>query len=411
MGFKYFSISAAFFFLMSCAGGSTTSENKDTKEEEEDLYPIYVFLEDIMKKEGAEQLSSIASDIVYIPLETNNNSLLKDIKYIAYLGNKYVVSDAFSIYLFDNEGKFIKQVARQGGGPADFPSAVFYIIVDPKTKNFYVSVTKKILKFDENANYKGNIKIDEDDAFLKGVFTDNNTMVLGLTNYVWTLGDTTTIYNAIEVDTQGNVLKKYINNSPRYSEVVRRPLMTPVTSIYTFKNETRIFDWGHDTIYSIVNDTIFPYAILDLGVNKTNYNPDFSNIEPSKLNEMLESFNGHAIANVFENDVFLFMYLTEKGISRNEINCIYNKRTKELKLLKDNAFINDLDGGISFFPKKALNDNEFFNWKSAETFREEILSKDYNTQKAKYGDRFEKTYQLAKSLKDDDNPVIVIAKK
>ena len=410
MGKTFFSILAT-FILMSCVGGSTTTGNNDTKEEEEDQSPIYVFLEDIMKKEGTEPLSSIASDIVYIPLETNNNSLLKDIKYIVSLGNKYVVSDAFSIYLFDNEGKFIKQVARQGGGPADFSSVVFYIIVDPKTKNFYLSAERKILKFDENANYKGLIKIDEDDSFLTGAFTDNNTMVLGLTNYVWTLGDTTTIYNSIEVDTQGNVLKKYINNSPRYSEVVRRPLMSHVTSIYTFKNETRVFDWGHDTIYSIVNDTIFPYAILDLGKNKTNYNPDFSNIEPSKLYEMLESFNGHAIANVFENDDFLFMYLTEKGISRNEINCIYNKRTKELKLLKDNVFLNDLDGGISFFPKKALNENEFFNWKSAEKFKEEILSKDYDAQKAKYGDRFEKAYQLAKSLKDDDNPIMVIAKK
>ena len=49
--------------------------------------------------------------------------------------------------------------------------------------------------------------------------------------------------------------------------------------------------------------------------------------------------------------------------------------------------------------------------KSAEEFKDEILSLDYDNQKAKYGERFDKVYQLANSLKEDDNPVLIIAKK
>ena len=82
-----------------------------------------------------------------------------------------------------------------------------------------------------------------------------------------------------------------------------------------------------------------------------------------------------------------------------------------MKHLKNEGFLNDLDGSLSFFPKKYFKENEFVSWKSAEEFKEEILSLDYNAQKAKYGERFEKVYQLANSLKEDDNPVLIIAKK
>ena len=411
MGFKNFSLLAAFFFLMNCAGGSATTGNKDTKEEEGYQTPIHVFLEDIMEKEGVEQLSSIASEIVYIPLETNDNSLLKDISHVVCLGNNFVVSDPTNIYLFDHDGKYIKRVAQQGGGPADFPMAILNVITDPKTDNLFLCVTRKILKFDKNAKYTGNIQTNEIGSLSRGVYTDNKTMVFGLLNKVWTLGDTTTVFNAIEIDTLGNEINKYVNNSPRYSEVVKMPLNSLVTPVYIFNNDIKFLDWGNDTIFSVVGGSMIPYAILDLGKNKANYNPDLSKIDPLKLNETLESFSGHAIMNVFEDDIFLFLYLTEKGLSNNEVHCIFNKRTKELKLLKDNTFSNDLDGGIFFFPRKVLKDNELISWVSAEKFIEEILSKDYDAQKAKYGDRFEKTYQLAKSLHDDDNPVLIIAKK
>ena len=155
---------------------------------------------------------------------------------------------------------------------------------------------------------------------------------------------------------------------------------------------------------------MIPYAILDLGRNKANIkNVPFSD-NPAKMLEAMQNLNGHAVIRVLENDNFLFICLTRKGLSGDVINCLYNKRTKDLKLLKDEGLLNDVDGGIPFFPRKHIKENELIAWKNADEFKEEILSLDYDTQKAKYGERFEKVYQLAKSLKEDDNPVLIIAK-
>ena len=85
MGRNLFSLLIAFFLIMSCTGGSKTTKYEDPKDEEDNQYPIYVSLEDILKKEGTEPLSSVASEIVYIPLETKDYSLLKEVKNIVIL--------------------------------------------------------------------------------------------------------------------------------------------------------------------------------------------------------------------------------------------------------------------------------------------------------------------------------------
>ena len=415
MKYNYIFSLAVFYLLISCAGGSKASENADAIAYEDDQSPIYIFLEDILQKEGAEPLSSAVSEIVYIPLETKNYSLLRSINRIEYLNGKYIVSDGNNIYLFNQEGKYIKRVAQQGGGPSDYPTPnIHNIIVDPVTNHFYLFAYYKVIKFDENVIFLNNFQIEDigiEQTFPTGIFTPHNTIMLGLPNHVRQYDDTTEIYNALEVDTLGYIINKYINLSPRYAQMRGGHISSDVTSLYVFNNDIRFIDFGNDSIFSIEDDSMIPYAVLDLGKKKTNLIIDVPLDNPQKGIEFIKNMKGHTIRNIVENDIFLFICLTKNGPDGELINCLYNKSTKELKLLKNNSMLNDLDGGSSFFPKKTFEDNVLIDWKSAEEFKEEILSKDYNSQKAKYGERFEKVYQLAKSLLEDDNPVLIIAKK
>ena len=410
-----------FSILISCTGGSKTSENSDSFVENDNQLLIHIFMEDILQKEDTELLSSIASEIFYIPLETNNNSLLKGLsRNIAYLNEHYVVNDTENLFLFDKDGKFIKRVTQRGGGPADYTS-LNNIIPDQGTNYFYLFTSRKVIKFDEKANYIQNFSIDDSrkvgglfvgGTYSHGLFTPDKTMILGLHNMSVQHEDTATIYNALEIDTLGNIINKFTNRSPRYVNMTAGQITSSITSLYLFNNDIKFLDFGNDTIFSIVRGSMTPYAILDLGKNKTNFILNLSaNDDFGKGRELINSSIGHRITNVFENKIYLFITLTKKGLAGDDIYCLYNKKTKELKLLKDDVLINDIDGGASFFPRKSINDNELIGWRSAEGLKKEILSKDYNEQKAKYGERFEKAYQLAKSLKDDDNPVLMIARK
>jgi hypothetical protein len=73
-------IALALFF--GCKGGSG-SESAHTDTEEAIEYPIYLDLENITQMEGETLLSTDVSEITYIPLETNNNSLIRNVRQVA----------------------------------------------------------------------------------------------------------------------------------------------------------------------------------------------------------------------------------------------------------------------------------------------------------------------------------------
>jgi len=392
---KYFFALITFSFFMNC-----TDESKNPDE------LFYVPLEDITQKESTATLSSVASEIIYIPLETNDNSLLDNYLDIFHMDNYFIIRDnKRNIHMFDKEGKHIKRVTQVGGGPSEFSGFLPpNIIIDPATNHFYLISDKKIIKFDENANYTSHFQMDFEGGFLSnypGVFTPHKTMIISLFNTIKSNDDTTTVYNAIEVDTLGRVINKYINHSPRYTNAASRDFVMLNEAVFfdIIDNNIRFQDYGNDTIFSVSDGSMIPYAILDLGKNKMD-------LTLESVKERAGA-SGYILHKVIENEKYFFIKLDDHG---KLIICLFNKEAKKTEYIKDGVLLNDLDGGISFLPEKSFNNGELIGWKSADEFKEEIMSKDYDTQKAKYGKRFEKVYQQAKSLKDDDNVVLIIVK-
>ena len=180
---RHFYLLFSVFFLLCCKGGNNTSVKSEELAEENDQLPIHIFLEDILKKEKIElPLSTIASEIIYIPLETTDKSILKgSTTSLKYLGEKYIVYGSMEILLFDQNGKFIDIVAERGQGPQDIIEEVYNIIVDPVANNFYVFTTGKVIKFDKMGKYIDHFRVEYDEKrihmYRSGVFTNNNTRV------------------------------------------------------------------------------------------------------------------------------------------------------------------------------------------------------------------------------------------
>ena len=234
-----------------------------------------------------------------------------------------------------------------------------------------------------------------------------NTMILSPNNRLLTLGDTTKSYKAIEIDTLGRIINKYIDHFPKYAGE-RRGGVSNSIPIYIHNDNVRFIEWGNDTIYSVAPDSMIPYAILDLGKNKM----DIKKLEDrgnTPMGEAIKNLTGHSVMSVKENDNYIFLTLTENGLSGGII-CLYDKKSKELIRLNRN-FINDLDGGAPLFPISITNNEMYVGLVSPEILKELYLSKDYDEQKSKYGEPFEKAYRLAESIQEDDNPVFVILKQ
>lgn len=50
-------------------------------------------------------------------------------------------------------------------------------------------------------------------------------------------------------------------------------------------------------------------------------------------------------------------------------------------------------------------------WMQAADFIEKIASSDYARQKERFGEKFEKVWNIASQMKMDDNPILIILQK
>jgi hypothetical protein len=71
---------------------------------------------------------------------------------------------------------------------------------------------------------------------------------------------------------------------------------------------------------------------------------------------------------------------------------------------------NDLDGGASFWPGKIINDSTLVSWIEALKLKEYIASNEFKESNPKYPEKKRELETLANSLKETDNPVLVLVR-
>jgi hypothetical protein len=99
----------------------------------------------------------------------------------------------------------------------------------------------------------------------------------------------------------------------------------------------------------------------------------------------------------------------------HQIFGIYNIAKNTNKLLDTDDYfqtgiINDLNGGLPFFPRYYAGNNEVVDIWSADEMKELLTDEYFAKQTVKDPQGHQKLKELLKNLKDDDNPVVVIAK-
>jgi hypothetical protein len=360
-------------------------------------------------------LDKAVSALEYVPLETTKNCLLGDIDRggitdVFVIGDNLLVSDFSNLYMFDRYGKFIKPISRKGGGPSDYVY-VNTVIVDSDNRVFYLVTYKKILKFTFDGTFIETVGINESEESSCGIMTPDHTFMFYKANNNVFIGDTSAVLSLFETDTLGHILRAYPNPSPRYVErrknyqETRRPL-------YLYGGNIHFSEFGNDTLFALSDDTMSARLIINLDGLKMDHNPDHSHLTPLEGLALVKAEKKLDFSSVWEDDDYYYIQIGMgwRGLNGN-YHCIYDKHANEFICLGD-GFTNTLDGGIRFFPQpgKVLPDGTKLMWQEAAEFRNEILSLDYAAQKAKYGDRFEQVYQLAQSLENDDNPVLILGK-
>jgi hypothetical protein len=328
--------------------------------------------------------SDIVSEMRYIALETTDSSLLDDIEYCKiiqqdeYIFIQYAHQYNHWLYMFDNNGKYIRQIGKQGQGPNEYIH-LYNFDIDNDTVYLYDGARRRILFYDYNNQYLKNISVQSNNITDIMRIWKMPEGFLCYQNPLLFYNKKEPVPDLILLDENGKE-KKILH----YRTLNINALLPFSYSAWVKKYKDKVFIYFplQDTIFSVHEGNLKAEIIINRGEHAV-----YPENMDSKEERSIVNAKGLFINKFTLNDKWLFLYCTY----RNDYNVLfmYNFDTKELKRVSE--IINDVDNTFDIFPIE-LSDDKMFDGESAS----EIIERN-------------KIPPSIKNLEEDDNPVIRIS--
>ena len=390
------------------------SGNRHRVSQSDGLY--HINLESEIDRAKPANLTEIGSKITYIPLETNENSVLRehisriratDSHIALYCGNS-------EILMFDSSGKFISQIGKRGRGPGEYTNLTDFCF-STNGKKIHLLLREKIMEYDIEGKFINSFPLNAElftsaRLSLRMIPIDKNHLAIHQLNI------SREIQNSLIVtDLQNEPLKIYQNHFKLTSE---NPMPDyRIEPLYSYKDAVRFKQRGDgaDTLFTVTQKELIPYAVFDLGkksmpidvsMSGANYDEILKNIGAAGkyfVREMSED-----IDNIYFK---LFDYRMLDGFTSRYLFGYFNKQGGNAKVIGEQRFQNNIDGGLPFYPEYIVNGEILVDLVQAFDLREHVLSGNATEMRRLYGKNYDDLVKLAKSLKDEDNQVIALVQK
>jgi len=405
-----------FIFFASC---NTGSQNKtETKvETDETVHPDSFFtipFAEIIKNKREVAVSEIAKSVEYIQLGNTEESMLGNIMDVQLTKDYIFVKHNGSRLLtqFDRNGHFIRHIGAEGRGPKEY-GLMRKFSLDEKNQLIYIHTnwTHKIMVYNFDGEY---IKTLQFGFSGRGFFVwSRDTFLVSFSEPQF--GNEPYVF--IETNPQGDTLQTTANHI-FWDENEQSHLMVSYwgrNEFYRADDKLHMKGWYNDTVYTYNDENKFiPQFYINLGKHKI---PDDQVYERKSTQPVPDECYW---VGVNESSDYVFirygLQFDRKSKSLHELadGCVfYNKKTTEGTALKKRngkcGFINDINGGPGFKPRYS-NDTLIFADVTALDMKQHLDSEEFKTQEVKFPEQKEKLVQLSKTLKEDDNSFLMIAR-
>ena len=347
-------------------------------------------------------LHDIADEINYIKLE--NSPLISKINGIVSADSMLLIHDANGVYKFNINGQFIGEIGRKGNGPKEY-NRCDDIAIDIDNKLVFIKGYKTIYVHDFAGNYKKSFTTFGDVGFEKMVlnnhllyFANGYDMNLSLPEYSWLLTN------------ENGVIVSYKKNKIGTTKEL-------IGAIHYQKS--LLFDIGDNVFYwNALDDTI-------LQVNNANGIPAFLfandkyRLQKEELNadKFFNKTSWH-LSSVLGTSQFLILHYVAMN-DKKYVYTVFDLKTNTLHEISSINFdgeidkVNTYDGGPLFAPKARIylnNENWLIN--SIDAFQLIVLTNSdaFKNSTPKYPEKKKQLEQLANSLDENDNPVLMLVK-
>lgn len=389
-------------FAFSCNNSNNSNERLTKGNESVDL-PYSIDIERNIKKSLSIPMSSIASRLEYIPLETINNSLIGEIRLLEFSSNYIFIVAGSKLFQFDRKGKFVRQVGATGRGPGEY-NGINSFCIDEKSEKVFVLTRwpSRLLEYNFNGDFieSSNIPWESTQMLLYGA--------IGLVFHIADDSNLTTHsgYNLYITDFQGNIIQQFKRHFIRESN-----LLINNVPLYFLNDKLHFKQYAVDTLYILESGRFEPYAIYNLGKEKMDPNLRLVlSASSTPTNAILENEyeNKIEIKDILENQKLLFTKVSS-GLTDSLLYFIFNKETYETTTLNNGGFFNDLDGGLTFWPKYVYQkDSILVDYCNSFTLLTSFRNSRSKDLREKYGGNFTKLENIIKELDEMSNPVLII---
>lgn len=376
------------------------------RKDEESTCPFQFVEIDVTKMGDCDSWNRVIKDIDFVRLETTDSCIIDNIRAIALSHDRIaLVSQKNRTFIFDNNGKLIRNISNRGKGAFELIRPIDVCI--SMAGRIYILDSGKIIEYDKNG------------APLAEIYLGNNSIETGMTTnfYVYKNDEIFTWHNAIPTnipnkrfhlllrDNNGNVKSQYIKYQHFSFGVEGRFAQSGINEISITPPSLQ------DTIFAIIDGVVTPKFILKIIQNKIEQNipplvgesnNDFQ--YPNQLLEYQAKYELYRLTdNVTYNSNYLIFSLNKDGKVFRVNYDLINKSCNIFECYYQSSLTN------IFTPGNILcsYDNKFYAsleaWKIRLALDEKLTSSTCLSENR----RIELLNKL-KDVKETDNPVLMI---
>ena len=320
------------FIIISC---------KNQAEYKNDLGYLKIPVRDIQEC-NILKYSTIFDSIRFVKLETNENCLIGRIDKLIHYKNRFIILDkhiAKSIYIFNNDGKFIEKVGSIGKGPGQYIEPSFITLNYYSNEiMIYDNFSKKIISYDLDGKFLNSLKLEY--RFDEFSAVGSNIFALYFNYYGDEDINLLPNHNVHIINNKGSVLRRLMDRS--HSKI---PKEERSTFFCRYENEILINPSYDNIIYNITDQGLsikYDIDFVDKSLTK-DFVLNISEKEQTKkdIYDKIENSNKVCIRGFCEMKDYLILNVSYRKMI---YNVFYYKLTGDIKC--SNLYINDMYGLI-----------------------------------------------------------------
>lgn len=348
-----------------------------------------------------ENLSHIVGDIDFIPLETNDSSIISNIRKIITMNDNYYILSGTSIVVFNKEGKWLFSKRIEGKGKGEL-SYIHDFCFDRDT-NLCILDYRKILVFNRyNGQYLDSkfLNIDNNvnpfefqiSRYDNYFFYDQKAFEEG--NYE--IGNE---YSIFSFSPSGKLLNKYFklvrsNNGIIHFNHSEEHILVSSANV------------PNDTIYAVMDNDILPYCYINFNSSKLKESDLIKTWDNKALTSHIGSLKDKSFMIEYPTISGEFIHFHFRNTKKERIlSCFINQKTKK-------NYVSEYSYDETVFAPTMIvtaNNSAFISYQYTYEIIRLINENKTNCSFLPDKRRLELLDKL-KNLKETDNPVLMIIK-